>query len=219
MLEGPPARLEARTRPWAAGRPIIRAHPSRFGSNELDRRGDADNRWSPITVGGQVVGVLYAAESHRAAASETIFRTVPIPEGNREDRPRQVFLGPYQGWVWSTLACSRELTLVDLDTEGLAALGVTWENLIGSGRLHYPMTRRWAEALWRAAPSADGLVWRSRQAPDQEALVLFEKLPRRPGGLRREELFSDGPPDPFFYPQGLERLFALAAELDVTIVL
>lgn len=78
--------------------------------------------------------------------------------------------------------------------------------------------RQWAEALWWAAPAADGLYWISRQAPGRSALMLFEKRNDRPGGVTRHELFADGPPDAFLYPEGLERLYLLAARLNITIL-
>jgi hypothetical protein len=197
----------------------VRAHSSIFGSTEFDRREDADTRWSTIMPKGRVQGVLYGAGSLEAAGSETVFHTVPTRDaGGHEERPRQVFLGPYEAWVWSSLACERELVLVDLDEEGLAALGTTREELVVPGRTDYPATRQWADALWHAAPEADGLYWPSRQALGEPAIMLFEKRDDRPGGLARRELHPDGPPDPFFYPDGLERLYLLAARLDITIV-
>ena len=121
--------------------------------------------------------------------------------------------------MWSTVACGRALKLVDLGDDGLAVLGTTRDELVLSGRLDYAQTRAWAEALWHAAPDADGLCWESRQAPGQTAVVLFEKRDDRLGGVARHELYADGPPDPFFYPQGLERLYQLGDKLDITIVI
>lgn len=164
-------------------------------------------------------GVLYGASGHDAAASETVFHTVPAPDLTVVDqRPRQVPLDPYKSWVWSIVACARDLRLVDLDKKGLAALGTTREQLVLSSRLDYPMTRQWAEALWHAAPWADGLFWISRQAPGYPAIMLFEKRDDRDGGVNRNELHADGPPDAFFYPDGLERLYQLATRLDITVV-
>ena len=197
----------------------MRAHPSEFGSTEFDHREGANSRWSTIMPGGRVQGVLYGASGQDAAASETVFHTVPAPDlTGRDQRPRQVPLGPYKSWVWSSVACERPLRLVDLDEGGLAALGATRDDLVLSGRLDYPVTRRWAEALWDAAPWADGLYWVSRQAPGYPALMLFERRDDRPGGVARDELFADGPPDPFYYPGGLERLYQLATRLDITLV-
>lgn len=204
---------------WAAGRPIVRAHPSVFGSTEFDRRPDADSRFSTIHPNGIVQGVLYGAEDGDAAASETIFHTVPADQLESPDlRPRQILLGPYESWMWSTVACGRDLVLVDLDSDGLKAIGTNRDLLILSGRRDYPRTRRWSEALWHAAPQADGFRWLSRQAPGKFAIILFEARDDRPGGVARRELFADGAPDPFFYPAGLARLADLAAQLNITLV-
>ena len=204
---------------WEAGRTIVRAHPSIFGSTEFDRRDDAEARWSTITPNGRVQGVLYGAADHDAAASETVFHTVPAASGTGGDvRPRRVPLGPFVAWVWSTIACRRDLTLVDLDGDGLTAIGATREDLILSGRLEYPVTRQWSVALWHAAPEADGFYWTSRQAPGRPAIMVLEARDDRPGGVGRDELFADGPPDPFYYPEGIARLSELAVGLNITIV-
>lgn len=216
----PPPGLLPAFRAWPAGYSIVRTNSSIFGSTEFDRRADADARWSSISPNGLVQGVLYGASGQDSAASETLFHTVAPKDNTGADRrPRQIFLGPYEPWVWSTVACGRELNLVDLGDDGLAGLGTTREELVLSGRLDYARTRAWAEALWHAAPDADGLYWESRQAPGQAALVLFEKRDDRPGGVARHELYADGPPDPLFYPQGLERLYQLGNKLDITIVI
>lgn len=185
----------------------------------MDRRPDADSRFSTISPNGIVQGVLYGAEDREAAASETIFHTVPAHRpGAPDPRPRQILLGPYESWMWSTIACGRDLTLVDLDSDGLEAIGTNRELLILSGRRDYRRTRRWSEAVWHAAPQADGLCWISRQAPGRFAVMLFEAREDRTGGVARQDLFADGPPDPFFYPGGLARLADLALRLNVTLV-
>jgi hypothetical protein len=161
---------------WPAGRPIIRAHASEFGATELDPRSAADNRFDPLRSHGHVVPVLYGAGDEPAAASETIFHTVPAREGTTgELRPRQVALAPYVSWVWSTVACRRDLTLVSLRGAGLVRLGVTRAQLILGGRTVWPTTRQWAEALFADAPQADGLWWTSRQAQGRDALMLFAR--------------------------------------------
>ncbi len=211
--------LKPRLVTWEAGRSIVRAHSSTFGSTEFDRRDDANARFSSIHPAGAVQGVLYGAVDHDAAASETVFHTVPADDGTTADvRPRQVPLGPFEPWTWSSITCGRHLRLVELDGAGLAAVGSNREELILSGRHDYPITRRWADALWHAAPAADGLYWISRQAPGRPALMLYEASDHRPGGVARHELFAGGPPDPSFYPDGLERLFQLAIRLNITIV-
>lgn len=150
---------------WPAGRPIVRAHPSEFGATQFDRRPDADSRVSPLRSRGGVVPVLYGAGDDAAAAAETIFHTVPAREGRTgELRPRQVALAPYVSWVWSTVECRRDLTLVSLRGDGLARLGATRPELVLGGRRDWPETRQWSEALFADVPHADGLWWTSRQA-------------------------------------------------------
>lgn len=205
---------------WPAGRPIVRAHPSEFGATEFDDRANADNRFSPIRAGRRVIPALYGGGDEAAAASETIFHTVPPPEGaTREVRPRQVAQAPYVSWVWSTVACRRDLTLVSLRGDGLARLGITRTRLLLSGRGGWPTTQRWAEALYGDAPHADGLWWRSRQAARRDAVMLFGRRRERAGGVARSELAVVAPPVPFLAPEGFERLCEVATHLDVTLVL
>ena len=67
----------------------------------------------------------------------------------------------------------RDLKLVDLTSEGLHRLKVPKEELIASPARDYPFTARWAEALHRQCPDADGLLWMSRQRDRDQALLLF----------------------------------------------
>lgn len=204
---------------WPAGRSIVRAHPSEFGATEFDGRATSQNRFSPMRSGRRLVPVLYGAGDVEAAASETIFHTVPAPEGSsREVRPRLVALTPYVSLAWSTIACRRDLTLVSLRGSGLASLGVTREQMILSGRDQWTNVRRWAEGIWHDSPHADGLWWTSRQAARRDVIMLFESRRGRPGGVRRYELEVVEPPVPFLAPPGLERLCEVATRLDITLV-
>lgn len=216
-------------RTWPAGRAVVRAHSSRFGSTEFNP-GVGSGRFHPFRPGPhrQPVPTLYAADDEVAAASETVFHTVPAlppggsPDDARERRPRRVFLSRYLDWMWSTLASERDLMLVDLTAAGLAALGLTRGQLLLSSQTAYPATRRWAAALYTARTDADGLVWESRQAPGRHALVLFGRLPGDPHGadrgVDRAALHAVAPPVPFADGEGLRRLADLANAVDVTIV-
>lgn len=205
---------------WPAGRPIVRAHPSEFGATEFDNRANVENRFSPIRSGRSVLPVLYGAGDEAAAASETIFHTVPSPEGTTRDvRPRQVALAPYVSWVWSTFACRRDLTLVSLRGDGLSRIGVERSQLILGGRGDWPMTRLWAHALSGDAPYADGLWWTSRQAVRRDAVMLFGRRRGRAGGVTRGDLHVVVRPAPFLAPEGFERLCEVATRLDITLLL
>lgn len=198
----------------------MRAHPSEFGATEFDARAEADNRFSPILVGRRIVPVLYGAADAAAAASETIFHTVPAAEGSTQEvRPRQVTLGPYVSWVWSSIASRRDLTLVSMRGHALDQLGSSRSQLILSGRASWPITRQWSRALYGDAPDADGLWWSSRQAPRRDAIMLFGRRRGRSGGVARSVLEVVEPPVPFLAPQGYERLAEVANGLDITVLI
>lgn len=72
-----------------------------------------------------------------------------------------------------TLCPTRDLTLVDLSTDGLHRLRVPKAELIDSTPIDYPATAAWAQALHRQSPEIDGLVWMSRQQGRGRAVVLF----------------------------------------------
>lgn len=105
------------------GQRIVRAHPHLFGSAELDRRPDADARFSTIRTARTVIPVLYGGVDYEAAASETIFHGIDTPAGTH--RPRRVALEKYRSWQWSEIVTTRELALVQLSGTGLAWLGLT----------------------------------------------------------------------------------------------
>jgi uncharacterized protein YjiS (DUF1127 family) len=195
---------------------ISRAHPHDFGSVQFDARADADSRFSSIHYKGAVLPVLYGGEDDEAAASETIFPTVDLPTATT--RPRRVFLGKFLSWQWSSVETRRRLVLVRLDDRGLSDIGTSRQDLIEGSRATYAFTRQWAEAIAAAVGGADGMSWYSRQAPDRWAVVLFEKVPGRSGGLRPGDLVGYGPALPFALPAGTERLDQIALSFGTTVV-
>jgi len=50
---------------------------------------------------------------------------------------------------------------------------VTRKQLIDTEKDQYPVTRKWAVALLRQCPQAQGLSWASRQDDSARAVVLF----------------------------------------------
>ncbi len=211
---------------WPAGTEIARAHSHAFGSVQLDARSDVDRRFSPLRLGGgggggvgaegPIVPVLYGGKDERAAASETIFHTVDAPTGAR--RPRQVLLAKFLSWQWTRIAPTRDLVLVDLRDDGLAALGLDRIQLIDGGRASHGQTRRWAAALLRACHQTDGLVWSSRQDPARQAMMLVGRVQGRSGGVAAGELVPVGPAQPFALPAGLELLDSIADTLDIAVL-
>jgi hypothetical protein len=114
------------------------------------------------------VPVLYGAEGEDAAISETMFHDAPMGHG-RAFVPAQRLEDTALGW----LRARRDLLLVELLGHGLRRLGLRPENLTATEADQYERTVPWAEAVHRAFPDIDGLIWMSRQFNAERALVLF----------------------------------------------
>lgn len=117
---------------------------------------------------GDVVPVLYGAQSAEAAIAETIFHDVPVAGA-----PRVVLESRLGSASIVELAPTRELQLVELHGFGLARLGVIPEQLTSTDAAEYPQTIAWACALHASRSDVDGLVWMSKQFNSAKALVLF----------------------------------------------
>jgi hypothetical protein len=77
--------------------------------------------------------------------------------------------------VLSRLTLSADISLISLcDGSDLARIGQgdTW--LVSCPAEEYGFTRRWAHALRRWAPQAEGIVWPSRRDLSKRIYVLFE---------------------------------------------
>jgi hypothetical protein len=153
---------------WPAGRPIYRVHHVQDGATEFNP-GLGNGRFHPIQSRGSTpIPTIYGASSIDGALSDTVFHDVPV--SGPAKRISQSVLIPL---LLCTLASKRDLLLVELKGHGLSKLRVTRSQLIDTGADHYAMTRRWAEALFEREPTADGLIWMSRQHDTSEAVVLF----------------------------------------------
>jgi hypothetical protein len=153
------------------------------------------------------VPTLYAADSLEGALSETLFHNVPVR-------------GPYkrvakfvlQPMVASTLACDRDLTLVQIYGLGLSRLGVSRAELIETAPEHYGRTAAWAQALHASNGRIDGLVWVSRQNDATQVLLLFGDR------IERAALQVIEAPKPLYFSPGLDEVQRLADQADITIV-
>ncbi len=118
--------------------------------------------------------VLYAASDLEGALSETVFHNVAV-----RGPGKKVGRFMLEAMVASTLACERDLSLVQLYGYGLSRLGVTRLELIESGAEEYERTAAWARALHACDETIDGLIWVSRQNDGSRAIVLFgDRVPR-----------------------------------------
>lgn len=112
---------------------------------------------------------LYAATSREAAAFESIFHDIePAAKFNT------VRLDVVETRSVSRIAPKRDLLLAGLFTPDLKAWGISRGELIDTPKSTYGETVFWAQALHRARPDIDGLVWTSRQCDPERCVILFE---------------------------------------------
>lgn len=199
---------------------MTRAHSHAFGSTEFDRRDDVDARFSPLSVTGRSLPVIYGGDDDRTAAAESIFHRLPD-----QGRPRRVWLDRYRAWHWSTFAPSRDLRLLAIDHRLPDA-----DVLVNGDASTYASSRRAAASLVTANPDIDGLAWVSRQLHDRPSsvtvgddtadlcLLLLGRDVARTGGVSRGHLQATGPAMPFATAAGLERLDGIGHELGITVV-
>jgi hypothetical protein len=97
---------------------------------------------------------------------ETVFHEVAFTAGLKTFDKQKL-----TDQVYSQVTPKRDLNLADLSATALRKLGVQRNELIDTEKDKSPDTRKWAEAIHAACPSAKGLCWVSRQ--DDRAIVLF----------------------------------------------
>lgn len=160
---------------WPAGRVIHVIHDTAFAPESFNPGIDGagklrkPTRFAPIRdAAGEVVPYLYGGSTLDCAIFETVFHEVPIDAADKF-----VDLDLFAQRGHGQLVPERALKLVDLTSEGLHRLKVLKDELIASPARDYPLTARWAAALHRQCPDADGLLWMSRQRDRDHALVLF----------------------------------------------
>jgi hypothetical protein len=127
----------------------------------------------PVPSGGNAPS-LYAADSHAAAALESVFHDVPH-EANPEFARSRVLL-----WQYVQLRTKRELQIVMLTNPQLRQLHVPRrqeslreDELIHTPASQYPRTRTWAKFLYDHIPALDGLAWRPRLGGHGTAYMFF----------------------------------------------
>lgn len=168
LLE-PAESLQATLIEWGGGKTLYRVHHERYQGNAFNptRRGNA--RFSPIVNrSGDVIPTLYAGSTLDCALMETVFHNVPYKPGFK-----WTSLSILDGQVCSALTLKRNLHLIDLSTIALHKLGIKRTQLIDTTEVHYPRTRRWAQAFHEQFPKAQGLRWTSRQDDHAHAVLLF----------------------------------------------
>jgi RES domain len=121
------------------------------------------------------------ATSPDAAVAEALIRWHDdIDAGARIELERSRF----QDKKIYRVGLNREMNLVDCTGFGVATLQQTlaasassgWkaEDIFQCSSLHYTSTQQWAQWMRQQTPSADGLLWMSRQFNSEKCIVLFE---------------------------------------------
>ncbi len=151
---------------WRNGRRLYRVHVDTFAANSFNP-GQGQGRFHPIRdQKGELIPTLYAADRINGALSEAVFRNITANGG-------RILRCELEALLLSRLIQERELRLIDLTGLRLRRLGLTRAQLIETPATAYRDTARWAEALHRDCPEADGMMWVSRQFDTSKAIVLF----------------------------------------------
>lgn len=155
---------------WSEGIAIHRVHSAKYGAAEFNPGTKGDARFSPITnsATGKAIPTLYGGNTFTCAIMETAFHDVPFVAGPKTFNKLRL-----TEQVHSKLVPVTALVLADLRNLALRKLGVTRGLLIDSDPTDYPITRKWAEAIYSQAPTLQGLCWTSRQDDSSTAVMLF----------------------------------------------
>ena len=127
------------------------------------------NRFSPVYApDGSLVPAWYGATTDRGAIFESVFHDIRPSHAAPRVMPNQ-----YLDRVLAPVVTTRDLSLVDLTTDGLHAIGIRRTALIESTSQRYAWTNEIARQLRAAAPTADGFIWVSRARDTARSLVLY----------------------------------------------
>jgi hypothetical protein len=168
LLE-PAASLQGTLIEWGGGKTLYRVHHERYQGDAFNPTRHGNARFRPLVDrSANVIPTLYAGSTLDCALMETVFHSVPYKPGFK-----RLSLSILDGQVNSALTLKRPLRLIDLGTIALHKLGIKRTQLIDTTEVHYPRTRRWAQAFYEQFPKAQGLRWTSRQDDHAHAVVLF----------------------------------------------
>lgn len=171
----PPAKAPPRTR-TIAPQDWWRVHPfdpatGTYAPTAFNDSAKADARFSPLLdAGGSVVPSIYAADRLEGALMESVLHNAPFPSTGYQHDFKLDRTGSYHA---SQIGTTRPLTLVDLTTPGLQAMGLVPSDLFESNKRDYPRTRQWADWFRAQCPTAHGLYWISRRYNESAVIVLW----------------------------------------------
>jgi hypothetical protein len=206
---GDPTDLDPLLTTWKAGRKFHRCYEAAWRPWDFYAGDDIHrSRFAPFIPDGDTepLPVLYGADDFDGAVFETVFHDVPIRG------VRQVPYSKLLHRLVTAIIPTRDLTLVDLTSEGLRRLQLAPEELTTCGAPYYPQTAAWARALHAHPRQVDGLLWISRQRNTSQAIVLF-------GGRVEADDLALAPevPVPLGAGAGLDAVSAAANRVGITI--
>lgn len=150
---------------------VWRIYPQAYGPSGYNATNLGDARFSPLVRhNGAVVPCLYAGTDLAVALMEVVLREVPmgcageqfmLPNRHRESRRA------------AQLSLTVPMQLADLSNLTLRAWGLARTDVIDCDADHYVQTRRLGLWIYENAPTAQGIIWTSRQLDQGKCVVLF----------------------------------------------
>ncbi len=165
----PPIKLDISIVMWEKDKAMHRIHKDLYQGKAFNPGVAGNARFSPIKDSeGNSIPTLYGGDTFACAAMESVFHDVPFAAGAKIYDKHKL-----DGQLYSVLAPTVDLRLVDLSSIALRKLGVQRKDLIDTEKDRYPETRLWAEAIHSQDEKLQGLCWVSRQDDQSRAVVLF----------------------------------------------
>ncbi|MHC3370783.1 RES family NAD+ phosphorylase (plasmid) [Rhodococcus aetherivorans] len=113
-------------------------------------------------------GYLYVALSLAGAVAEGILRDIAIPRSGILRRKRLA------DKTYTVMVLEHDLEVVSLLDGDLRALNLSG-TLVGCGRDGYSWCRSTCHAILAAAPRTDGVIYRCRNNPAEQAVMLLDR--------------------------------------------
>ena len=144
-------------------------HQTIYAGNGFNPCGGDPTRFAPILdASGSCVPSLYAGQDLESAIYETIFHDVPTKALFKAVPQQAVTIRSH-----SVLFTTRELMLVQMRRPDLKRWNVEHDEVVSAPASKYLETARWAEAIHRQFPQAQGMAWTSNQCDPSSAYLLF----------------------------------------------
>lgn len=122
-----------------------------------------DKRWNPPSDADPSYGVMYVGTSPQAALVETLLHDAGDCVIGLAELTSRVL------WAFTTVA---DIPVIDLMGPALKRIHQD-SKLLSTDDLRYP--KAWSQALHRACPKAQGLLYPARPAPKYACLALFDR--------------------------------------------